>query len=50
MSSDARNRPLLKSFRTATFFFSFLLLALPLRLRAQQSNDFDAIAGAEFSF
>jgi hypothetical protein len=41
MSSDARNRPLLKSFRTATFVFSFLLLALPLRLRAQQSNDFD---------
>jgi len=41
MSSEARNRPLLKSFRTATFVFSFLLLALPVRLRAQQSSDFD---------
>jgi hypothetical protein len=41
MSSDVRKRPLLKSLRTAIFVFSFLLLALPLRLQAQQSDDFD---------
>jgi hypothetical protein len=41
MSPNARNKPLLKSFWTAIFVFSFLLLALPLRLQAQQSDDFD---------